>query len=238
MNIGGKVITHPDTLFGTNDMRSLPDIDRIDIYNYLITFKQTYDHKSLKAFKSLDGYQLYMAAYVENLTLCKNVGVENIIVLKFQVKPKQRKEDPLNKLPYYTGWIILDSNNPSIEGAYCACKGGADGACRHTVAALFEIAQYAEEKNNFSVTSGPCMWTKKARVNEDNPGEIGDLDISLPGSSAKVPPTPLMFSPCTADVIRPNIDDFYSAIRILHPDANMLLNRYKHKELHPSREII
>ena len=146
LNIGGKVITHPDTLFGTNDMRSLPDIDRIDIYNYLITFKQTYDHKSLKAFKSLDGYQLYMAAYVENLTLCKNVGVENTIVLKFQVKPKQRKEDPLNKLPYYTGWIILDSNNPSIEGAYCACKGGADGACRHAVAALFEIAQYAEEK--------------------------------------------------------------------------------------------
>ena len=48
--ICGKRIRHPDTLHGTNDMSSLPNIDRFDIYNYLIAYKQQFDHKKLKAF--------------------------------------------------------------------------------------------------------------------------------------------------------------------------------------------
>ena len=52
-----------------------------------------------KAFKNLDGYQLYVSGFVENVTVCKNVGVENFVIVKFQVKPKQRKEDLINKVP-------------------------------------------------------------------------------------------------------------------------------------------
>ena len=141
MSISGKAIPNPKNLHGTSDMTPLPNIDTFDIYNYLITFKEQYLHRQLKDYKNLDGYQLYEAGYVENVELIREVGVIGYCLVKFLVKPKQRKEDPLNKTPFYKGWIVLDTTGPSIYSAYCACKGGTDGGCRHIVASLFEIAE-------------------------------------------------------------------------------------------------
>ena len=235
LNINGTNIKHPDSLIGSTDLSFLPNIDHFDIYNYLVTFKQMFEHRQLKAYKSLDGYQLYEAGYVESLKLCSNVGAENIHVIKFDVKPKQRNEDPLNKVPFYKGWIILDGSNPSIEGAYCACKGGADGACRHTVAALYEISEYANEANKESVTSAACQWKKKSRQNYDKPVPITLLKTALPGSTPKVSPTMEYYDPCPGVV--PDVNQFYEGLKILHPRANMLLNRYKNEELNPPKEI-
>lgn len=231
----GKSLRNPAELHGYSDMSSLPNIDRIDIYNYLINFKDNFDHKKIKAYKSLDGYQLYMAGYVQNLKLCKNVGIENYIVMKFQVQPKTRKEDPINNVPYYEGWIIIESLRPSIKGAYCKCKGGADGACRHVVAALFEIAQYAEEANQISVTSQTCQWTKKPKQNETTPTAISNLNIALPGSNPKVAPLPEFYDPCPTETV--NVDSFYKKLKELDPNANILLNRYIYEELHPPEKI-
>lgn len=187
---GDKVLRNPFEAQGSNDLSSLPDIDRIDIYNYLINFKDNFDHKKIKTYKSLDGYQLYEAGYVQNLKLCQNLDVDNYIAMKFQVQPKTRKEDPVNKVPFYEGWIIIEKTEPSIKGAYCKCKGGADGACRHVVAVLFEISQYATEATKLSVTSQTCQWRKKAKKNDEVPTAIGKLDIALPGSKRKTAPLP------------------------------------------------
>ena len=103
LNVSGKIIPHPEKLSGSPDMSKLPNIDNFDIYNYLIQFKELYGYKQLKAFTNLVGYELYNAGYVESLEFVYDVGVQNIIVVKFRVKPKQRKEDPINKTPYYNG---------------------------------------------------------------------------------------------------------------------------------------
>ena len=87
------VLRSPETLQGIGDISFLPNIDRFDLYNYLISY-DTYDHQSLKSFKKLEGYQLYQSGYIEKIILCKNTGLDGYFVVKYQCKPKQRKEDP------------------------------------------------------------------------------------------------------------------------------------------------
>ena len=48
----------------------------------------------------------------------------------------------------------------------------ADGSCRHIAAALYELENYI--RNCTSVTDGPCMWSKKARP-EDEPTIAKDI---------------------------------------------------------------
>ena len=73
------------------------------------------------------------------------------------------KKKPISKLPYYKHWIILNKNG--LEGsiffsAYCGCKGGSDGTCRHVVATIFELIDFINDKSKKSVTSGPCQWIR------------------------------------------------------------------------------
>ena len=105
----------------------------------------------MKAYRNVDGCQLYEAGYVEKVEFVPEIGVKDYCLVKFLVKPKQRKEEPINKTPFYKGWIVLGSVGPAIHSAFSACKGGADGGCRHTVAVLFEIAEYANDSLNPSV---------------------------------------------------------------------------------------
>ena len=231
LNVSGKIIPHPEKLSGSPDMSKLPNIDNFDIYNYLIQFKELYGHKQLKAFTNLVGYELYNAGYVESLEFVYDVGVQNIIVVKFRVKPKQRKEDPINKTPYYNGWVILDSNQPEILNAFCACKGGADGGCRHTVAVLFEIAECVNGGNRHSVTSALCQWKKKGRRDTDNPQPIDKLVTVLPGSSRNEPPTAECYDPYPGYV--PDVDAFYAGLKDVKPNACMLLNRFKKENSAP-----
>ena len=229
------VLRSPETLQGSGDMSCLPNIDRFDVYNYLISY-DTYDHQSLKSFKKLEGCQLNQAGYIEKIILCKNTGLDGYFVVKYQCKPKQRKEDPVNKVPYYNGWVVLDCEMPAIFSAFCACKGGSDGGCRHIVACLFEISQYEEEININSVTSGPCQWTKKQRVNDDKPLVSSDLQITLHGSSNRLAPVVSSYDPCPE--LSVDVNDFYSGMKTLYPEANILLNRFKKEELlKPKTEI-
>ena len=231
LNVKGTAIPHPTRLNGTNDLSKMPNIDNFDIYNYLIKFRD-FSHKQLKDFTNLDGFQLYVSGYVEQLQLV--TWTDDISIVKFQVKPKQRSEDPINKTPFYNGWIILDSSVPEIATAYCACKGGVDGGCRHTVAVLFEIAEYADV-NKVSCTSQPCVWKKKKK-NADNPLQtINELVTALPGSSRASPPTTDTYDPYPEFV--PDVDSFYEGLKLLRPNSCLLLNRYK-KELPPPAEIV
>ena len=99
-----------------------------------IQFKELYAHKQLKAYRNLDGCQLYEAGYVEKVEFVPEIGDKDYCLVKCLVKSKQRKEDPINKTPFYKGWIVLDYVGPAIYSAFCACIGVSDGGCRHTVA--------------------------------------------------------------------------------------------------------
>ena len=82
LDIDGKSIRNPKLLNGTSDISLLPSIDKFDVYKYLVETKVMCDHKQMKDFKSLVGYQLYAAGYVESVVLCTgDIGVDDIFVI-------------------------------------------------------------------------------------------------------------------------------------------------------------
>ena len=157
----GQVIPDPKLLInGTSDLSGIPSLNNFDIYDYL---KQSdvYPSSQLRDFKNLVGYKLFESGYVESIDVCYNVAGNGVHLVKFSVKPTQRKEDPINHTPFYKGWIVLVPEPPHIYSAFCACKGGSDGVCRHTVATLLELADFVEKYTNNSVTSSACRWKKR-----------------------------------------------------------------------------
>lgn len=168
------VIQHPDQLKGSADMNKFPSIQRIDVQSYLRKKKDQFEDTSTGSefnIKNLDGYQIYEAGFVTEIDIC-DTNLANYFVIKMKVKPKQRQCDPITKLPYYAGWIIFQ--RPSkIWDAYCACKGGADGVCRHVVATLLEICDCSNEERETSCTSQPCLWTKKSKHVNDESTSVG-----------------------------------------------------------------
>ena len=77
LTISGKVIPDPGTFYGSSDIALLPNIDNFDIYNYLNQFKELYAHKQLKAYRNLDGCELYEAGYVEKVEFVSEIGVKD-----------------------------------------------------------------------------------------------------------------------------------------------------------------
>ncbi|KAK7112307.1 hypothetical protein V1264_011779 [Littorina saxatilis] len=48
-----------------------------------------------------------------------------------------------------------------ILSAFCTCKGGLDGYCRHVLATLYEVIDYRTDSKT-SVTSESCRWVRRA----------------------------------------------------------------------------
>lgn len=157
----GRLIPNPNSLNYTSDLSGIHPLNHFDMYDYLKR-SGVYPSSQLRDFKSLHGYRLYQAGYVECVDVAYNVSGNGIHVLRFSVKPSQRKEDPINHVPFYKGWIIFVPEPPFIHTAFCACKGGSDGVCRHTVATLLEVIEYVEKYTENSVTSSTCQWKKKS----------------------------------------------------------------------------
>ena len=57
-----------------------------------------------------------------NLQRNKNIYFENHII-KFSVKPTERKKTPLGNKPTYDGWIIIEKGGVVLS-AHCPCIGG------------------------------------------------------------------------------------------------------------------
>ena len=98
---------------------------------------------------------------------------------------------------------------------------------------MFEIAEYANDSLNPSVTSGPCLW-KKERRSSDDPAPVNELSTSLPGSSRSEPPATGYYDPCPG--LLPDVNAFYEGLKVLQPNASMLLNRYKVDHTTPVKE--
>ena len=64
----------------------LPDLRHSDIYQYLINFKSTYNHKELRAYRSLEAYKYFVAGWVSDLHIAdikqgnaSTAGVPNLL---------------------------------------------------------------------------------------------------------------------------------------------------------------
>lgn len=96
--------------------------------------------------------------------------------------PTERKKT-WNGKPYYEGWFILKLYGEVLSG-FCNCFGGADGACRHLSASLFDL-QYtiAQQNDQLSCTSKPCIWSQKKRDMASTPAF--KLNLSKKGDNSQ-----------------------------------------------------
>jgi hypothetical protein len=79
----------------------------------------------------------------------------------------------------YDLWFILEgkgANKGSVLEAKCKCKGGQDGGCKHIAAAMYSLEDLLNSLDKDSVTSGPCLWTKRPRSNTQSRG-VKELKI-------------------------------------------------------------
>ena len=80
MGISAKLVTDDGTVLEpyslksdwTTDFSSFPNYTWGDIYAYLIV-KEGYDHESLKAYKSLEGFRLHWDGHVQSLQTKKSL---------------------------------------------------------------------------------------------------------------------------------------------------------------------
>ncbi|XP_076083877.1 uncharacterized protein LOC143054940 [Mytilus galloprovincialis] len=144
----------------TSDLSFIPSFSLYDLFNYLIHSTASYDRRKLKAYKSSKDYRLYFDRYVEELQYTE-VPSQDICVFKAKVKPTQKDKTYLNKATYDV-WVIMDKKNGEVKTAYCTCIGGADGACRHVGATLYEIEAFEVK----SVTDGENQWKKRPRSHD------------------------------------------------------------------------
>ncbi|PFX14312.1 hypothetical protein AWC38_SpisGene21535 [Stylophora pistillata] len=131
-----------------------------DIYHYLVG-KDGYDEDCLRSYKSLEGFRLFVDGHVEDLNYHdlsddETGKKDGYCYFQFKVKPTERSKTEDGK-DFYWGFIVLQYTG-SIYSAYCACKGGADGACRHTAAALFDLEATIRRNDSETCTSVSCFW--------------------------------------------------------------------------------
>ena len=129
----GSMIKNPVIVSsnGNKNLSILPQISIIDIFNYLVQFRETYSYAILRDYKKTEGYSLYEDGYVLDVEtqLCLNSedneedGYFSVIS---KVKPRTNEKDPITKKPYYVSWIIFSAQEDAsrIYSAYCGCKGG------------------------------------------------------------------------------------------------------------------
>ena len=60
--------------------------------------------------------------------------------------------------------------------AFCECKGGRDGGCKHIAASMYSLDELLNQDGSKSVTSGPCLWMPKPQSSSE-PCSVDHLEI-------------------------------------------------------------
>ena len=105
----------------TTDFTPLANYTWGDMYAYLIV-KEGYDHESLKAYKSLEGFRLHRDGHVQSLQTNTSTFFGYHLV-KFSVKPTERERTQIGNKPTYDCWLVLKEDG-SVHSAHCPCIGG------------------------------------------------------------------------------------------------------------------
>ncbi|XP_015770373.1 PREDICTED: uncharacterized protein LOC107348808 [Acropora digitifera] len=167
------LLPNPDTLRSwSRNFASIPEFTFADLYSYLVG-KDDYSVENLRSFKSLHGYKLFHDGHVEDLQCCR---LENkpFSYFQFKVKPAEQAKTEDGQSTY-NGFFILKSS-AEVHVAYCPCKGGSDGACKHVTAALFDLQSMVSSNLSNTCTSEECLWKRRNR-NSDYAIRLEDLNI-------------------------------------------------------------
>ena len=144
----------------------------IYMYSYLIGKDEQYTEETLRSFKSLNGFKLFRDGHVTDLQY--NSVNSDYCFFKFSVKPTEKTKAEYG-LPTYNGFVVM-GRNAEIHSAYCHCKGGIDGLCKHVAAALFDLQATVCNNIFTTCTSQKCVWTRRQQ-NDEYAIKLDDLNV-------------------------------------------------------------
>ena len=185
----------PKTLSSwTHNFTKIPEFrfGDLTVYNYLVG-KDDYSPEDLRSFKSLPGFKLFRDGHVVDLKYCP-VESKSFCFFQFQVKPTERAKTEDGQTTY-NGFVILNSSGED-HSAFCPCKGGSDGCCRHVAAVLLDLQSIVSNNLMSTCTSGKCEWKRRCGNNE-YAVPFRDLKIVKAefGKTEKNPVEPVNFEP-------------------------------------------
>eukprot|EP00795_Rhopilema_esculentum_P010137 gene10137-18802_t len=159
----GERLPDPFTLETWQDnIMLLPDITWADIYNYLIYYPSCFSRESLKAYKSLEGYNFFVSGHVHNIFYHEVEEKNKFCFFKSEVLPSQRQG---LKQKLYKVWVCLNKSEGWILTANCTCMAGLGSVCSHVAALLFKLqACTLSELNKVASTSKLCSWKKSRQL--------------------------------------------------------------------------
>ena len=214
------VLINPDLILDfTYNLGDLPPLSIFDIYNYLLQ-SHDYDHEALREYHNLEGYTMFQDGYVLDVQVVK-FQETGYFAVRSKIKPRTRDKDPVTCMPFYRAWIIFSNvTDNSVYSAFCCCKGGADGFCRHIVATLFELESFLNDRNNISATSNQCLWVKRAKHNT-NPVPAIEIETKVV-EDQKPLPVEEQYNPVPPNISLPKVEDFFQVVERHLPRACIL----------------
>ena len=142
-------------------------------FNYLVATPSLYTQDQLKAYKSLDAYNLFVNGWVSNVSVVSLASCPGTFLALAQVKHSQRiSASPLKP------WIAVEKVG-TVLCAHCTCKAGLGEACSHIAALLFALEANTQMKKTLSCTSLPCSWLPPSFRSVPY-APVSEIDFSTP----------------------------------------------------------
>lgn len=164
------LLPNPDTLRSwSHNFASIPEFTFADSYSFFVR-KDDYSVENPRSFKSLHGYKLFHDVHVDSALDWKT----KCFLTFSKVKPAEQAKRGDGQSTY-DGFLILKSS-AEVHAAYCPCKGGSDGACKHVTTALFDLQSTVSNNLTNTCTLENCRWKCRNRKS-DYAIRLEDLNI-------------------------------------------------------------
>ena len=234
---GEQILPLPESLTATSDLTAAPRITLRDILNYQLEAKSVYSDGELKHPYKSEAWQMTRDKFVLEMSYAEYTDTK-FVAIQSKVKPRTNQCDPVTKLPYYSVWIIISNEDlgPEIRSAFCACKAGIDGHCRHVSATLYKLSEYNQrDGEKTSVTSLPCQWNKPSLSKSVRPATLQELQVEVvPWHAKGVTLQEIQqYNPLPAATALPRVEDFLSMTKEFCPQAALLDVFFKRPQKEP-----
>ena len=127
--------------------------------------------EELKAYKSLQGYQYFVAAGWVGAVVGFNATTDG---RKQFVKARVRHSQSVSAA-LLQPWVAAETNG-TIICAHCTCMAGLGEACSHIAALLFAQESRSKFEKDVACTSVPCQWLAPSLRSVEY-SKISDIDF-------------------------------------------------------------